>query len=214
MMTWNRRVGEKLFLPITQLKFWSQYLLTLKQNVQIHAQLMTREPNSSRWYEQGEAYHSNILSNTENYSAILWLLLSYLFSFCLAYILWRFYNIKRPENIMPHFDIDHTLTVTRLSELNQSFTIDDPQSGYYICDALNHKAITGRLTSVSLNVFGSPYRWSHEFNDLLIEDDPLTLQQQTHNQAQNNLELIEGELYWVTIIMNLFYLKCQKDCGL
>ena len=196
---WNLAELDEKLLPINQLKFWSQYFVLPKnKTVQIHAQLMTRESNSSRWFEQGEAYHSNNISKTEDHSAIIWLLLSYIFSFCLAYILWRFYNLSRPEHTMPHLDIDNTLTVTRLSELNQSITIDESQSGYYICDALSHKAIIGKLTSVSLNVFGSPYRWSKEFNDLLLESIPLSLQHQTHNRAPTNLELVEGELYWVT----------------
>ena len=187
----NPTLVDEKTIPVTQTESWIQYFsLPKNKTVQIHAQLMTLDMKSSTWLAQGESYHSEALTDANNQFAIIKLLCMYILVFFLAYTLWRFYNLKRAKQFILSVKPSKTLTVSRLSELNQPLSIQGQQASYYICDALSHQILYGTLNPISLSIFGSPRRWSTEFHNLLEQSKPLI--------PEGNTELIEGQLFWVT----------------
>ena len=187
----NSTVVDEKTIPVTQTESWIQYFsLPKNKTVQIHAQLMTLDKKSNTWLAQGESYHSEALVDDNNQFAIIKLLGMYILVFFSTYTLWRFYNLKRAKRFILSVDPHKTLTVSRLSELNQPLSIQGQQASYYICDALSHQVLQGALSPVSLSIFGSPHRWSTEFYTLLEQSKPST--------STDNTELVEGQFFWVT----------------
>ena len=192
-------------IPIVKTESWSQdFMLPKEQAVQIYIQLFTKADSTPTWQQQGESYKSPLLVNYSHMFDLVILLFVYIVALGLAYGLWRVFAQQKTASVSGPVKSIQGLTVTRLSELNDSFSETATQTNYLICDALSHELISGELILVSLDIFGAPQRWTKSFHRRLAQSKHRfknTFESVNSSPIGSNedssTELVAGQVFWV-----------------